>query len=121
MKFRIPAVGLVLVYGLLSVSELNAHHGLDEYDTTAIIELKGKVVGFELIDPHSLLYVDVENADGSTTAWVVEGGAAHGIVAAGLTKDSLELGPTVFVRAYQSKDKRCTPHCKANGRKFEFE
>ncbi len=121
MKFRIPAVVSILLCGLSSVSQLDAHHGLDEYDTTLMIELKGKVVGFKLIDPHSLLYVDVENEDGSVTGWVVEGGAAHGIVAAGLTKDSLALGPTVVVHAYQSKNKQCTPHCKANGRKFVFE
>ena len=121
MKLRIPTVVLILACGLLSVSPLNAHHGLDDYDTTLMIELKGKVVGFELIDPHSLLYVDVGNEDGTTTAWVVEGGAAHGIVGAGLTKESLALGPVVIVRAYQSKDKQCTPHCKANGRKFIFE
>ncbi len=121
MKFRIPAVVLMIMCGLLSVSRLNAHHGLNEYDTTSVIELKGKVVGFKLIDPHSLLYVDVENEDGTVTAWVVEGGAAHGIVGTGLTKDSLALGPTVTVRGYQSKDKQCRPHCKANGRDFVFE
>ena len=111
----------MLVAGLLSMSPAIAHHGLDEYDTTAAIELKGKVVGFKLIDPHSLLYVDVENEDGTVTAWVVEGGAAHGIVSAGLTKESLDLGPVVIVHGYQSKDKRCEPRCKANGRDFIFE
>ena len=121
MRFRIPIVQLILVGGLLNMSPLNAHHGLDEYDTTAVIELKGKVVGFELIDPHSLLFVDVENEDGTVTAWVIEGGAAHGIIGSGLTKESLDLGPIVTVRGYQSKDKRCKPRCKANGRGFVFE
>ncbi len=121
MKLRIPTTVLIFLIGLSSMNRLTAHHGLDEFDTTVVIELKGTVVGFELIDPHSLLYVDVQNQDGTTTAWVIEGGAAHGVVSAGLTKESLTLRPTVIVRGYQSKDKQCTPHCKANGRDFVFE
>ncbi len=121
MKFRITMTVLILTCGLFSADRVNAHHGLDEFDTTRVVELKGTVVGFELIDPHSLLYVDVKNEDGTVTGWVVEGGAAHGIVRAGLTKDSLTLGPMVIIRGYQTKDKQCNPLCKANGRDFVFE
>ena len=106
---------------LFNVDQLNAHHGLDEYDTGTVIELKGKVIGFKLMSPHSLLYVDVENADGTVTSWVIEGGAAHGIVSAGLTRDALAAEPIVSVSGYQSIDKNCIPRCKANGREFTFE
>ena len=84
------------------------------------IRLRNKLCGICASDLH-LLYVDVQHEDGTVTAWVIEGGAAHGIVSAGLTKDSLALGPTVIVRGYQSRDKQCMPHCKANGRDFVFE
>ena len=113
-----------VVAGLLALSAanpLNAHHGLAMYDTSRVVELKGKVVGFELMDPHSLLYVDVENADGSTTPWVIEGGTAHGIIGSGVTREMLASGPMVVVRAYRSADKRCLPRCRANGQDFSFE
>jgi hypothetical protein len=93
---------------------------MDAYDTQVPVELTG-TVGFALLDPHSLLYVDVKNADGSVTSWVVEGGAAHGVVRAGLTRESLANRPRVIVRGYQSRHKLCDPDCRAVGRDFLFE
>lgn len=110
-------IGLSLT---LPLSPLHAHHGMLEYDTGRLLELKGTVVGFELLDPHSLLYVDVEE-DGKLVSWTIEGGKANGIVNAGLSKEYLSSGPTVVVLAYQSKDGRCRPRCRAVGRDFDFE
>ena len=113
-------LSLLSTGALLNPGRLAAHHGLDQYDTGAIIELRGRVVGFELLDPHSLLYVDVENADGSVTSWVVEGGSAHGITGSGITREMLAAGPKVSVRVYRSIDGRCEPRCRASGRDFAF-
>lgn len=110
-------IGLSLT---LPLSPLHAHHGMLEYDTGRLLELKGTVVGFELLDPHSLLYIDVEE-DGKLVSWTIEGGKANGIVNAGLSKEYLSSGPTVVVLAYQSKDGSCRPRCRAVGRDFDFE
>ncbi len=104
----------------LTLNPLYAHHGLMEYDTSKLIELKGTVVGFEPMDPHSLLYVDAEE-DGSLFSWVIEGGRAHGIAAAGLTKEYLNSRPGVVVLVFQSKDGGCRPRCRGAGRDFKFE
>ena len=77
-------------------------------------------MGFELMDPHSLLYVDVDK-NGASIAWVIEGGKAHGIVTAGLTREYLNSRPEVVILAYQSKDGLCQPRCKAVGRDFKFD
>ncbi len=119
MKIRLLL--LVAICEIVAVNQSRAHHGLGEYDTSAVVEFTGQVVGFELVDPHSLLHVDVENADGSITRWTVEGGPAHGIIGSGVTRESLSFNPIVTVRGYQSKDKRCEPRCRANGRDFAFE
>ena len=122
MNTRLKRIPAVLAFGaLLVVNQASGHHGMDAYDTQNPVDLTGTVVGFELLDPHSMLYVDVKNADGSVTSWVVEGGAAHGVVRVGLTKESLANGPGVIVRGYQSSDKQCDPGCKAIGRDFLFE
>ena len=112
---------LGLLIGCLGIGSAAAHHGHGAYDTLAIVKLNGKVVDFELLDPHSLLYVDVTEDDGSVTSWVIEGGAAYGIVRAGLTKASLARGPTVTVRANPSKDGLCRPLCRGLGQSFEFQ
>jgi hypothetical protein len=111
----------ILVSAMLFAVSAVAHHGLGEYDQTRLIRLEGRVVGFELKDPHSLLFVDVENPDGSVTSWIIEGGAAQGVVEAGLSKEFLESGPRVRVTAYQSKEMSCEPKCVASGRSFDFD
>ena len=115
----VPRICLCLCLALSSGS-LSAHHGLNEYDTDQLLELQGTVVGFKLQDPHSVLYVAVEK-DGQTLTWAIEGGSGAGIVKAGLTKTYLGSRPAVTVFAYQSKDGRCEPMCRATGRDFEFE
>ena len=106
---------------LLSTSSSTAHPNPDLYDLSSPMELNGKVVGFELKNPHSILYVDVTHEDGTVTSWAVEGGAARGIVEAGLSKEFLASGPNVRIKAFQSIDKLCTPRCKAAGEDFEFD
>ncbi len=120
MKLRFSVL-VTITFVFSSLSPLQAHHGMNEYDIDAPVKLVGKVVGTELIDPHSLLYVNVTNEDGTVTPWVVEGGAAHGIIRAGLTRESLALGPVVTVHGLQSRDKKCEPMCRAVGREFSFE
>ena len=98
-----------------------AHLGLEGYDTSASIELTGSVVGFELMDPHSLLFVDVANSDGTVTSWSVEGGSASGIVGSGISTEFLGSEPTVTILVFPSRDKTCAPLCKASGREFNFQ
>lgn len=119
-KIRKLKAGVLVSAALFTASAL-AHHGLGEYDETRLLHIEGKVVGFELKDPHSLLFVDVENPNGSVTSWVIEGGAARGIVEAGLSRDFLARGPMVRITAYQSKDSLCESKCFASGRDFDFD
>ena len=45
---------------------------------------------------------------------------AKGLLRAGIDRNSLKVGTEIVVRGYQSKDKACTPICKANGRDVTF-
>ena len=65
------SVLVTIVFGFSSLIPLQAHHGVDEYDIDAPVKLVGKVVGTELMDPHSLLYVNVKNEDGTVTPWLI--------------------------------------------------
>ena len=98
-----------------------AHHEMHAFDTTTFIEIEGRVVDFKLMDPHSILIVDVVNHDNTVTQWSIEGGAAHGIVRAGLTTEFLQTKPFVVITANPSRNSLCSPTCKAAGRDFRFE
>jgi len=70
----------------------------------------------ELINPHSWIHVDVKNADGTTTRWMIEGGTPNTLLRRGLTKNDLPIGQEILVDGYQAKDGTN----RANGRDLTF-
>jgi hypothetical protein len=91
-----------------------AHHAFAaEFDATAPVLLRGKVTRVEWTNPHAWVHVMDEKTN---KAWMVEGGTPNTLFRAGINKDSLKVGTEIIVRGYQSKDRLCTPECRANGR-----
>jgi hypothetical protein len=98
-----------------------AHHAFAaEFDGKAPVLLRGKVTRVEWINPHAWVHLANVNKDGTTTAWMVEGGTPNTLLRSGIDRNSLKPGTEIIVRGYQSKDKSCTPACKANGRDITF-
>ena len=99
----------------------NAHHAFSaEFDAEAPVMLTGKVTRVEWVNPHAWVHIAAEMEDGSTVAWMVEGGTPNTLFRTGITKKSLLPGTEIVVRGYQSKDHACEPVCKANGRDLTF-
>lgn len=95
-----------------------AHHAFAaEFDETKPLTLKGKVTRMEWINPHSWIHIAVENEDGSTTDWAVEGGSPNSLFRLGFSRDSLPEGTVIIVQGYQAKDGTN----KAVGRDLTFE
>ena len=98
-----------------------AHHAFAaEFDGKSPVLLRGKVTRVEWINPHAWVHVANVNTDGTTTAWMVEGGTPNTLLRSGIDRNSLKPGTEIIVRGYQSKDKLCRPACKANGRDVTF-
>ena len=98
-----------------------AHHAFAaEFDGKAPVLLRGKVTRVEWINPHAWVHIAVPGANGQTTNWMVEGGTPNTLLRSGIDRNSLKNGTEIIVRGYQSKDKLCTPACKANGRDVTF-
>lgn len=111
------AVASALLGGAVAV----AHHAFAaEFDANKPVNLRGPVTRVEWINPHAWIHIDSKNADGTTTAWMVEGGTPNTLLRRGITKDSLQIGTEIVVRGYQSKDALCKPKCRANGRDVTF-
>ena len=115
---------LAVVAGLSiagAAGEADAHHAFAaEFDGNAPVLLRGSVTKVQWINPHAWVHVAVPKAGGGTVVWMVEGGTPNTLLRSGLTRDSLKPGTALIVRGYQSKDKSCTPACKANGRDITF-
>ena len=104
---------------LLSHSVLSHHAFTAEFDANAPINITGKVVKVEWINPHAWVHVEVEKGP-KKTIWMVEGGTPNTLIRNGLTKNSIKPGTVINVRGYQSKGKLCLPRCIANGRDITF-
>ena len=98
-----------------------AHHAFAaEFDGKAPVLLRGKVTKVEWINPHAWVHLNAAGPDGQVREWMVEGGTPNTLLRAGIDRNTLKPGTEIIVRGYQSKDKACTPACKANGRDVTF-
>lgn len=82
-----------------------AHHAFAaEFDASKPLKLQGKVTKWELVNPHSWIHLDVKDADGKVTEWMVEGGSPNSLFRLGFNKDSLPPGTEIVVEGYAAKD-----------------
>jgi hypothetical protein len=94
-----------------------AHHSFAaEFDAKKPVKLRGTVVKMEWINPHSWIHIAVKNDDGTTSTWMVEGGAPNALIRRGWNRKSLPPGTEILVEGFQAKDGAN----RANGRDITF-
>ena len=92
---------VVLCGTLLAGANLYAHHSLAG---VYALGKEGKVTGafkaFRLVNPHSMLKLDVKNPDGSITEWSIVGGSVTQLARLGIGKtgpNALRTGDEITV------------------------
>ena len=63
-------IALITVIALPGTA--SAHHGIGNFNHNLDVDLTGVITDVALINPHSWLYLDVTNEDGSVTGWRCE-------------------------------------------------
>ncbi len=100
---------------LLAVTPVLTHHAFSaEFDVEKPLTLKGKLVKWEMINPHPWFHLDIEDANGTVVTWMIEGGSPNELIRNGVTKNTLAVGTELTVEGYHAKDG--TP--KGVGRNF---
>ncbi len=112
-------IGLTIACALLSLLSpavaLEAHHAFaGEFDANKPLQLRGVLVKWEMINPHSWFHLDIKGPDGKVSTWMIEGGSPNQLIRLGVTKHSLQIGTELLVDGYQAKD----GSMKAVGRNF---
>ncbi len=84
---------------------VSAHHAFSaEFDAARPVTLRGTVTRLEWINPHSWVYLDVKEADGTVVPWKVEMGAPNQLLRRGWNKNSLPAGMEIIVEGYRAKN-----------------
>jgi hypothetical protein len=112
----------------LAYAPATAHHAFGaEFDADAPLQIEGRVVRLEWVNPHSWIHLAVDRMvlmgeevvpeDPSQEVWMVEGGTPNVLVRRGLRRECVPVGTLLVVDGYQAKDHTLK---RANGRDVTF-
>lgn len=100
-------LGYAALFGLL-VGSLHAHHSLaGVYVMDKDMELAGSVVDVKFVNPHGSLSIEVKNADGTATKWVMTLGSATALAQRGIGKtgpNAIHSGDAIKIRFNPAKN-----------------
>ena len=114
---RIPGWAAAAAGLLISSVSLLAHHAFTaEFDTKKPVKLRGTIAKIEMVNPHSWIYIDVKNDDGTVSQWMLEAGSPNVLVRRGFSKAAIPKGTEVIFEGFQAKD----GSNRANGRDITF-
>jgi len=109
------AVVIVGACVLLVTAQVRAHHAFAaEFDVNKPLTLKGSLLKWEMVNPHSWFHVVVKDPEGKTTTWLIEGGSPNQLIRMGVTKNTVPIGTELTIEGYRAKDGTM----KAVGRNF---
>ena len=100
-------VGLFSAAALLLAVPASAHHSAAMFDSSKLVVLRGSVISFSYLNPHS--WISVQAApEGSTEAkrWDVEATSPSSLQRIGVSKDTLKPGEKVTIAIRPLRDGR---------------
>jgi hypothetical protein len=96
----LPAAAL-----LLALPPLRGHHAFAaEFDANKPVKFTGTVKKMEWINPHAWIRINVKDAQGKDTEWMIEAAAPNALLRRGWTKSSLLEGTEIVVEGFQAID-----------------
>ena len=95
MQRMIATVSLLLA----SASPLAAHHGAGNFELSKSITFNGTLTRVELVNPHSWLYFEVREPDGTLSKHRCEMRSVHTLRRSGWTKELFPVGAKITVEA----------------------
>ena len=100
---RTTALFAAAIVGLGCTGPVDAHHTGSMY-ATAPVWAQGSVVGFQRIDPHTIITLEERTEDGQLRRWVVEGPGRSQLNRLGLDRDVPPIGDVIAFCAFPYND-----------------
>jgi Family of unknown function (DUF6152) len=102
MKALCVPAGIILTL-VSAVVPLSAHHSWP-ISRDRLVTVKGRVIEFAWANPHPMMTLEVQNADGRTEKWLIGGPAINRMEANGWTKTTVKSGDVITGIGYQYGD-----------------
>ena len=103
MKIRLAI--LMTAAALLSAAAAYAHHSFaGSYIEHQVMKIEGKIVEFNIRNPHSFILVEVTEKDGKTVKWGGEWGGVTQLSQGGVTRFTLEVGDHLIIEGAPPRD-----------------
>ena len=104
MKTKLLALA-AFILGAAASAQVLAHHSFAaEFDSNAKIDLHGVVTKVDWTNPHTYIYIEVENDAGEIEEWGLEMGSPNGLMRRGWTRNTLEIGTEVIIQGTRARD-----------------
>lgn len=96
------ATAIALLFAAIPVL---AHHSVTaEFDSSKSFTVKATITKIEWVNPHTYIYADVKDENGTVTLYSFEGGPPGALRRSGVLKTMFSVGDVVTIEAYIAKD-----------------
>jgi hypothetical protein len=103
MNFKLAATVVVLT--IAAAIPIYGHHAFAaEFDNTKPLNMKGKFLGIDWVNPHSWTHFEVTLPNGQKQMWHAETPPPNQLVRQGWAKTTLQAGDEIQVNGFAAKD-----------------
>ena len=99
-----------------------AHHGASAYDTKKLTTLKGTVIDFQFMNPHSEIFLEVKDPGGKTEKWSAEAASMVTMSRLGWSRNLFKPGDTITIVGNRARNgsptMRLSKVVLANGKEY---
>jgi hypothetical protein len=102
MKFKVFVIMVVAAF--FSAAGYAHHSFAGTYIEHQVMKIEGKVVEFNIRNPHSFILVEVTEKDGKKVRWGGEWGGVTQLSQGGVTRFTLEVGDQLIIEGAPPRD-----------------